>query len=54
MRVWRGNGIFIGHFLHPVTNRRTLFRGILYQKQNIGGGSFASGGLAGAVEVLPQ
>jgi hypothetical protein len=32
----------------------SLFRGVLYQKQNLGGGSFASGGLAGAVEVDPQ
>jgi hypothetical protein len=44
----------VPHFLHPVTNRQTLFRGILNQKQNIGGGSFASGGLAGSVEVVPQ
>jgi hypothetical protein len=54
MKVSRANGTFTGHFEHPRTHQQTLFRGILYQKQNLGGGSFAAGGLAGAVKVLPQ
>lgn len=40
-------GTFSGSFLHPVSSKRTPINGVLFQKQNIGVGSFLGSSISG-------
>ncbi|MDP9292684.1 MAG: hypothetical protein M3O82_10025, partial [Verrucomicrobiota bacterium] len=41
MTITPSNGIFNGTFLHPVSRKLTPFRGVFFEKQQLGAGNFA-------------
>jgi PKD repeat protein len=53
MKITGKNGQFIGTFVHPVTGKATKFKGVLIQKQNLGGGHFRGTNKTGFVIVEP-
>jgi hypothetical protein len=53
MKITGKNGQFTGTFVHPVTGKATKFKGVLIQKQNLGGGHFRGANKTGFVIVEP-
>ncbi|HZM06074.1 MAG TPA: Ig-like domain-containing protein [Candidatus Saccharimonadales bacterium] len=48
------NGYFSGSFIDPNTRKGAPFLGIIFQKQNIGLGTFLSAGQSGSIQLAPS
>jgi hypothetical protein len=53
IRLNPSSGSFDGRVLHPATRQPLDFRGVLLQKQNIGGGFFINQHQSGSVHLTP-
>jgi uncharacterized repeat protein (TIGR03803 family) len=54
MTINATSGMFTGSFVHPVSGRTVNMQGVLFQKQNIGGGFFVGPTQSGAVNITSQ
>jgi len=53
LTITPNTGLFSGSFINPGTHKSTVFRGALFQKQNIGAGFFLGTNQTGFVTVEP-
>ncbi|MGD0651488.1 MAG: S8 family serine peptidase [Verrucomicrobiia bacterium] len=54
LMITPNTGLFSGSFINPATHKSTVFRGALFQKQNIGAGFFLGTSQTGFVTVEPS
>lgn len=54
VKLATSTGVLSGSFIHPASNKKTTFTGVLQQKLNLGGGVFMGQTLAGSVLLTPQ
>jgi len=52
-KIVRASGLFTGNFRNPATGKRTKFKGVLLQRQNLGAGFFIGTNLTGSVTLVP-